>query len=71
MCVKTYETNTLSESECRGEIEQYVHGWIEPFGPSFIATTRLIKILDLLLKDRKNGTGGIAGLEPGGEWMGK
>ena len=50
---------------------QNVHGWIKPFGPSFITTPGLIESLDLLLKDNDNGTRRITALEPGGERMGE
>ena len=43
-----------------------VHSWIEPV---VIAALRLIELLDLLLKHGENGARGIAGFEPGGEWV--
>ncbi|SRR5258708_32133841 len=46
---------------------QNLHGWIEPFGPSFITTPGLVQLLDLLLKDSDNGTRSVASLEPAQE----
>jgi len=46
-----------------------MYGWIKPFRPSFITTLDLIQPLNLLLKYGENGSGRIAGSEPGGEWM--
>jgi hypothetical protein len=50
---------------------QDMYGWIkEPCQP-LIAELRSIEILDLLVKHGENGSGRTAGLELGGEWMGK
>ena len=43
-----------------------VHSWVQPV---VIATSRLIEFLELLLKHGENGGRGIAGFEPGGEWV--
>jgi hypothetical protein len=68
-CRGTYQTNTFSEGV--GERIEDIHGGIQPFGEPFIATLRSIEILDLLLKHSENAAWGIAGLELGGEWVGK
>jgi hypothetical protein len=64
---KTYWANTCSNS--RRDCEENVHGWIEPFRPSFSVTPGLIYLVYLLSKYRKNSSGSVTGLEPGGEWM--
>ena len=46
-----------------------VYSRIKPFCPPFIGTPGLIQPLNLLLKDKKNGTGRFAGFELSGEWM--
>ena len=43
-----------------------VHSWLQPF---CIATLRLIKFLNLLLKNSENAARRIAGLEPASEWV--
>ena len=69
MCPKAYQASTRLKNG--RESLQNVHCWIEPFGPSFIATAGLIQFLDLLLKKSDNGTRSVTGLEPGGEWVSK
>ena len=64
-----YQANTLSKRVTEG-IED-VYSRIKPLGPSIIAISGLIYPLYLLLKDVENGGGRVAGLELGGEWMGK
>jgi len=48
-----------------------MHGWIKELCQPLIAALRSIEILDLLVKHGENGSGRTAGLELGGEWMGK
>ena len=43
-----------------------VHSWLQPF---CISTLRLIKFLNLLLKNSENAARRIAGLEPASEWV--
>jgi hypothetical protein len=43
-----------------------VHSWAKPLR---IAVLRVIELLDLLLKQGENAGRGIAGLEPGSEWV--
>ena len=40
-----------------------LHGWIKPPRPSFISAPRLIKFLDLLLKDIEDAARGLAGFK--------
>ena len=67
--LKAYQANPLSE--CRRERIKDVNCWIEPLGPSIIATSGLIRSLDMLLKDGENVSRRVAGLELGGKWMGE
>ena len=67
--LKTYQTNTLAK--CLRECIQDIHGWIEPFCQPFIAASRPVEVLDLLLKDGENGGWRVAGLKLSGEWMGE
>ena len=66
-CPEAYQASTRCKNG--GESVQNVHGWVKPFGPMFIAI--LGPILNLLLKDRDNGTGRVTGLEPDGERVSK
>ncbi len=43
--------------------------WVEPSGPLFISTLRLIELLDLLLKHIENVARRAAVLELGSEWV--
>ena len=43
-----------------------VHSWVQPLR---ITASRLIELLDLLLKHGENAAGRIAGLEPVCEWV--
>jgi hypothetical protein len=45
------------------------HSGIEPLRPLFVGTLSLVVGLDLGSKYGENGTGRIAGLKLGGEWM--
>jgi hypothetical protein len=63
-----YQANTFSE-RLREGIED-IHSWVQPICPPFIATPRLIELLDLFLKDGENSTRRVAGLELCGKWMG-
>ena len=69
ICGETYQASTRFKN--RGEGLQDIHSWVKQFGPSFIAIRGLFKSLDLLLKDGDNSIGGVTGLEPGHEKMGK
>ncbi len=46
-----------------------VYSWVEPSGPVFISTLRLIEFLDLLLKHVENVARRAAVLQLGGEWV--
>jgi hypothetical protein len=63
---KTYQTNTFSKG--RGEGIQHIDRRVQPFRQPVFA---IFELVDLLLKHSKNASGGIAGLELGGEWVGK
>jgi len=64
---ETYHTNALPK--CPGKRIQDIHSWAKPFRQSLFAAS--IDVLDLLLKYVGNGSWRVAGLELGGEWMGK
>jgi hypothetical protein len=68
-CYGTYQANTFSEG-FRKRIED-IDGRVQPFGQPFIVILRSIELLNLLLKHNENATGRVAGLELGGEWVGK
>ena len=63
---KTYQTNTFSKG--RGEGIEHIDRRVQPFRQPVIA---IFKLFYLLLKHSKNASGRIAGLELGGEWVGK
>ncbi len=46
-----------------------LYSWIEPSGPLFISTLRLIELLDLLLKHVENVARRVAVLQLGSEWV--
>jgi hypothetical protein len=48
-----------------------IHCWVEPPCQVFVVVSRLIEVLDLLVKQGKNGARRVAGLELGGEWVRK
>ena len=54
-------------SERHRECMKDLYGWVEPPGPVFISTLRLIEFLDLLLKHVENITRRAAVLELGSE----
>ncbi len=56
-------------SERHRECMKDLYGWVEPPGPVFISTLRLIEFLDLLLKQVENITRRAAVLELGNEWV--
>jgi hypothetical protein len=56
-------------SECHRECMKDLNSWVEPPGPVFISTLRLIEFLDLLLKYIENVARRAAVLEPGSEWV--
>lgn len=64
---EAYHTNALPK--CPGERIQDIHGWAKLFRQPLFAAS--IDVLDLLSKHVKNGGWRVAGLELGGEWMGK
>ena len=68
-CRGTYQTDAFSEG-FRERIE-HINGRVQPFCQPSIAILRSIELLDLLLKHNENTAGRVAGLELGGEWVGK
>ncbi len=56
-------------SERPRECMKDVYSWVEPPGPDFISTLRLIEFLDLLLKHVENVARRVAVLQQGGEWV--
>ncbi len=46
-----------------------LYSWVEPSGPLFISTLRLIELLDLLLKHVENVARRVAVLQLGSEWV--
>jgi hypothetical protein len=56
-------------SERPRECMKDLYRWVEPPGPVFISTLRLIEFLDLLLKQIENMTGRAAFLELGSKWV--
>ena len=56
-------------SERRRECMEDLYSWIEPTGPLFISTLRLIELLDLVLKHVENVVRRIAVLKLGSEWV--
>ena len=68
-CRGTYQTDAFSEG-FRERIE-HINGRVQPFCQPSIAILRSIELLGLLLKHNENTAGRVAGLELGGEWVGK
>jgi hypothetical protein len=64
---RTYQTNALSKG--RGEGVKDIHSRVEPFCESILASSRVIELMDLLVKDSENGARRVACLQLGGEWM--
>ncbi len=56
-------------SERHRECMKELYSWIEPSGPLFISTLRLIELLDLLLKHVENVARRVAVLQLGSEWV--
>jgi hypothetical protein len=56
-------------SERPRECMKDLYCWVEPPGPVFISTLRLIEFLDLLLKHVENVARRAAFLELGSEWV--
>lgn len=52
-----------------GKRVQDVHGRCDPFCEAIIAISGFTECGDLLSEDGEDSFGGIAGLEPGKEWM--
>ena len=65
--VSTYQANTYSKGLREGIKD--IDCWVEPTCQPVVGASRLVEVLDLLLKYSKNGGRRIAGLELGGEGM--
>ena len=65
--IETYQTDTTGDSG-RKYVED-VHGWAQPLGQSLIATVRLVKLSDLILKDGEDCICRVAIPQLGGKWM--
>ena len=48
-----------------------LHSWIQPPRPLFTSLSRLVELLNLLLKHVENATRGATVLELGSEWVGE
>ncbi len=65
--IEIYQADALSKRRRKG-VED-VDGRIEPLGQPLIDTSRLFKLLHLVLKDGENGGRRVAAVQSGGKWM--
>jgi hypothetical protein len=56
-------------SECPREGMKDFYSRVEPSGPLFISTLRLIELIDLLMKHVENVARRVAVLQLGNEWV--